>query len=182
MNLKMPIVFDNDCISSFSWIHRIDLINNLFKHQIIIPEPVYGELEKMRTSKFSYVFSDIKKEIDNQNFEYKEIKITDSIFTEYLQLTTSLQNREWIGKGEASAIVIAKDLGGTLASNNLRDVLPHIKNGQPPLICTEEILFYCYKMGFIKSEDGEEIWNEMKSKKRKLPKYDFNEVIRRHEK
>lgn len=178
-NLKIPIVFDNDCISSFSWIHKLDLIKKAFKNPIIIPEPVYSELSMMKRSRFSYVFTDIKKEIENDKFIYKEIKITDIFFKEYLELI-SVEKDDWIGKGEASAIVIARHLNGVLASNNLSDVLPHIKGGQPPLICTENILVYCYEKKLISEDVGESMWQQMKDKKRKLPNCSFHSIIQKY--
>lgn len=176
MHLKMPIVFDNDCIASFSWINRLDIINTLFPGQIIIPEAVYRELSRLRKTKYSYVFYNIEREINAKNFTVKDIGIMDPYLNEYLQLI-AMDNPKRIGRGEAAAMVLAKSLNGTLASNNLSDVLIHIKDDQPPLICTEHILYYYWKAKYITIKEGQAIWQSMKAKKRKLPDYDFNYVI-----
>ena len=88
-----------------------------------------------------------------------------------------MDNPKAIGKGEAAAIVISKSLGGTLASNNLKDILPHVKGGKPPYITTEMILYKYYEKGKINIDEGEQIWKDMKNKRRKLPNYNFQGVI-----
>ena len=62
--------------------------------------------------------------------------------------------------------------------NNLSDVLPYIKDGQPPLLCTENILYMYYDQGYITDQDGQALWTEMKAKRRMLPAYDFFTVIK----
>jgi len=52
--LKLPIVFDTDCISSFLWIKRLDIINNLFPNEIIIPQTVYDELNKIKSPQYIF--------------------------------------------------------------------------------------------------------------------------------
>ncbi len=66
MNLKMPIVFDNDCLCSFSWINRLDIIDKLFAGHIVIPRIVLDkikELQKYRSYRFVFLNIDqrIKK-------------------------------------------------------------------------------------------------------------------------
>ncbi len=41
---KLPLVFDNDCLSSFLWVKRTDIIKQLFPGQIIVPSIVEDEL------------------------------------------------------------------------------------------------------------------------------------------
>jgi len=38
------IFFDTDCISSFLWVDRTDILLNLYGKQIILPEQVLDEL------------------------------------------------------------------------------------------------------------------------------------------
>jgi predicted nucleic acid-binding protein len=182
MILKTPIIFDNDCISSFLWINRTDIINTLFDRQIIIPASVYDEIKKLkRFSNYNYVYYNLETEISNGSFQVEDIGITSPLLNDYMALT-SMTNPKRIGKGEAAAIIIARAFDGTLASNNLKDVLPHIKNGQPPLICTEHILFMYYDKNYISPDDGQKMWQEMKSKRRMLPDYDFYTVINKFSK
>ena len=176
--MKLPIVFDNDCISSFLWIKRLDIVNDLFPNQIIIPQSVYDELDKIKTPQYRFVFNDLKSQIIKGNFELRNITIPSREFNEYYNLI-SMKNPKRIGKGEAAAIVIAGTLDGTVASNNLRDILPYIGKNNLPYICTEHILCFSYEKKYISLKEGFQIWNDMKGKKRILPNYDFKEIVRR---
>ena len=178
--MKLPIVFDNDCISSFLWIKRLDIVNALFPNQIIIPQSVYDEIDKIKSSQYRFVFNDLKSQIIKKNFELRNIIIPSQEFKEYYELI-SMKNPKRIGKGEAAAIVMARALNGTLASNNLRDILPYVGNNKFPYLCTEDILYLSYEKRYISLKEGCQIWNDMKRKKRKLPNYDFKEIIRRCE-
>ena len=177
--MKKPLVFDNDCISSFSWINRLDILEILFPNEILVPEAVNIELSKMiHSKKYSYVYSNIEHLIINGLIIVKDIPVTSKMAQEYLSLI-DMSNPKRIGRGEAASIVLAKNLGGTLASNNLRDILPHIKNGAPPFICTDEILYLYHKKGLMSIDDGKKIWAQMKQCGRKLPSYDFDMVVHR---
>ena len=176
--MKLPIVFDNDCISSFLWIKRLDIINDLFPNQIIIPQSVYDELNKIKSPQYRFVFNDLKSQILKGNFKLRNITIPSREFNEYFNLI-SMKNPKRIGKGEAAAIVMARALNGTLASNNLRDILPYVGNNKLPYVCTKDLLYLSYEKNYISLEEGFQIWNDMKRKKRKLPNYDFKEIVRR---
>nr|WP_237738258.1 MULTISPECIES: hypothetical protein [unclassified Caldicellulosiruptor] len=93
---------------------------------------------------------------------------------------TDQKSTNSIGKGEAAAIVIAKMLNGTLASNNLKDVLLHIQPDQPPLITTETILYLAYQRKLISFQEGQQILDEMKLRKRKLSTYSFFELLEKY--
>lgn len=177
MNYKLPIVFDTDCLSSFLWINRLDIIEDLFtKDKIVIPEIVVDELSKLKSGKYKYVYTNLKEKLDNKEYIQYKIKVSSDEAVEYINLT-KMDNPKAIGKGEAAAIVISKSLGGTLASNNLKDILPHVKGGKPPYITTEMILYKYYEKGKINIDEGEQIWKDMKNKRRKLPNYNFQGVI-----
>lgn len=176
--MKLPIVFDNDCISSFLWIKRLDIINALFPNQIIIPQSVYDEIDKIKSSQYRFVFNDLKSQIIKKNFELRKIIISSQEFKEYYELIF-MKNPKRIGRGEAAAIVMARALNGTLASNNLRDILPYVGKNKLPYLCTEDILYLSFKEHHISLKDGCQIWNDMKRKKRKLPNYDFKEIVKR---
>lgn len=180
MQFKLPVVFDNDCISSFLWIKRLDIIESMFpKSDIIIPDVVLDELKVLESSaRFNYVYNDLKSKIDTGEYVLKSINALSQEAIDYTELTR-MDNPQAIGKGEAAAIVLAKSLNGTLASNNLADILPHVKGGQPPYIMTETILYNYHKAGKISITDGMAIWNDMKRRKRRLPHYNFDEVVRR---
>ena len=176
-SLKLPIVFDTDCISSFLWIKRLDIVNDLFPNQIIIPQTVYDELNKIKDPQYRFLINDLHTQILNNNFELKNIMISDQEFNEYRKLV-SMKTPKRIGRGEAAAIVMARSLNGTLASNNLRDILSYVEKNKLPYICTEHILCFSYEKSYISIEEGNQIWNDIKKYKR-LPNCDFEEIVRR---
>jgi len=175
--LRLPIVFDTDCISSFLWIKRLDIVNALFPNQIIIPQSVYDELNKIKSPQYRFVFNDLYTQILKKNFKLKDIMISDQEFHEYRKLI-SMKNPKRIGKGEAAAIVIARAHKGTLASNNLSDILPYVGTNKLPYIRTDNILYLSYERNYISIEKGNQIWNDMKRYKR-LPNCDFKEIVKR---
>jgi len=176
--LKLPIVFDTDCISSFLWIKKLDIINNLFPNEIIIPQTVYDELNKIKSPQYRFLFNDLYTQILKRNFKLKNIMISDREFSEYCKLI-SMKNPKRIGRGEAAAIVIAGTLDGTVASNNLSDILPYVGKNKLPYICTENILYLSYEKSYISIKEGNQIWDDMKRIGRILPNYDFKEIVRR---
>jgi len=182
MNLKMPIVFDNDCLCSFSWINRLDIIDKLFAGHIVIPRIVMDEIEQLlRHRSYKFVFLNIEQRVEQQQYEVKEIPEFTPFKEEFFSLTDRSRD-DYIGKGEAAAIVIAKMCDGTLASNNLKDVLPHIEPDHPPLITTETILNLAYQKKIISFKEGQQILDEMKIRKRKLSTYSFFELLSKYEK
>jgi predicted nucleic acid-binding protein len=177
--LKLPIVFDTDCISSFLWVKRLDVVKNLFPNQIIIPQTVYDELNKIQNPQYRFLFNDLLAQVLNRSFKLKDIMVSDQAFNEYRKLI-SIKNPKRIGKGEAAAIVIARIQKGTLASNNLSDILPYVGKNKLPYIRTDNILYLSYKKNYISIKDGNQLWNDMKLYKR-LPNCDFKEIVRRFE-
>jgi predicted nucleic acid-binding protein len=177
--LKLPIVFDTDCISSFLWVKRLDVVKNLFPNQIIIPQTVYDELNKIQNPQYRFLFNDLLAQVLNRSFKLKNIMVSDQAFNEYRKLI-SIKNPKRIGKGEAAAIVIARIQKGTLASNNLSDILPYVGKNKLPYIRTDNILYLSYKKNYISIKDGNQLWNDMKLYKR-LPNCDFKEIVRRFE-
>ncbi|SDG72270.1 Predicted nucleic acid-binding protein, contains PIN domain [Thermoanaerobacter thermohydrosulfuricus] len=179
MNLKMPIVFDNDCLCSFSWINRLDILDNLFTTHIVIPDIVMNEISfLLNYTSYCYVFYNIEQRIKAQQYRIEQIPVFTPFEKEYKELTDP-QRKMTIGKGEAAAIIIAKRLNGTLASNNLQDILPHIKPNYPPLITTETILYLAYQQKIITMKEGQQILQQMKQRHRFLSTYNFGELIKK---
>lgn len=156
MEIQTPIIFDTDCLSSFLWIKRFDILTTLFPNQLIIPQVVYDELSKMRNfSRYSFVVDDLDIEIMKNHIQVEDISVPSTAADEYIGLINP-NNIKQIGRGEAAAIVLAKLHNGTLASNNLKDILPHIASGYPPHISTDSIL-YLYFEPLHLIEDGDSL-------------------------
>ena len=178
--MKFPIVFDTDCISSFLWIRRLDILDTMYSHSMIVPAVVEKELSFMKRSKYSFVYQDLICDVQKGNIEIFTIPALSGMTPRY-QAYINGEGVKKIGKGEAAAIVIAEELTGTLASNNLKDVLKPVRTIPLPLLTTDDILYQYYHSGYMSILDGERIRESMRKKKRKLPAYGFDRVVRNHE-
>lgn len=181
MNLKMPVFFDTDCLCSFLWVNRLDILVKLFGNNVCIPSMVFKEIEKLRYTKSIFVYQNIKRKIETGEFKIVKLNPLDALYSEFLELVDPAKEKP-VGNGEAAAIVLAKQYNGTLASNNLKDVLPHIQLNHPLLITTETILHLAYQQKLISFQEGQQILDEMKLRKRKLSTYSFFELLNKYEK
>ena len=97
----------------------------------------------------------------------------------FRELTRSpLNGRTVIGKGEASALVLAKEHGGIVASNNLKDVKLYIDDYGLSLKTTADILVKAFSDQFLNESDANIIWADMIKKRRKMPACSFSEYLR----
>lgn len=174
--LSSSIVFDNDCLSSFLWVQRPDLLIQIFNDQILVPDPVINELLNLKNTKYNWILDILDKYITTGLFKTFQIPVVGDIATEYYKL---INEGKPMGSGEASVLSYVRYNGGTAASNNLNDVQKYCRNFGIELICTDDILCIAKAKGFITISEGDNLWEEMKNRKRKLPPYDFNEALRR---
>lgn len=95
----------------------------------------------------------------------------------YRKLTTVTHDSRFslIGKGEASAIVLAKMNDGIVASNNYTDTAFYVRLFGLTQIATEHILIQSVDRKLIDFSWAETIWIEMIAKKRQLPFATFRE-------
>ena len=173
--LTDTIFFDTDCISAFLWVNNQSIVEQLYESRIVFPREVYEELNNPR-------ISHLKRRIDNMISRgvarIMDMDIASEEYELFRELThPSAKGQKWIGKGEASAISLAKAYGGIVASNNLRDVLEYINEFHLEHITTGDILFDAYNSGIISEEDGNDIWQRMLDKRRMLGYCSFSEFL-----
>ncbi len=82
-----------------------------------------------------------------------------------------------IGKGEAASIALTKVRSGILASNNLKDVMAYVKEYGLNHITTGKIMIEALNQGLITEEKGNNIWQAMIKKRRKLGAPSFSEFL-----
>ena len=83
---------------------------------------------------------------------------------------------------EAAGIAMARQRKGTLASNNLRDILPYVEKYEISHITTGDILIEAMNAEIITEVDGNTIWSDMIRKRRMLPTTTFSEYLINHRK
>lgn len=172
----IPYVFDNDCLASFLWVNRIDLLHNLFPGQIKVPETVFDELSFLKQTRSAWVFNNFLRDVNANVIEKLILPSTGPIAEEYIRLINA---KVKIGRGEAAALSYVRFAGGTVASNNLKDVARYCRDHGLNLISTDDILCYACIRGLISETQGNNLWERMKLKGRTLPKYSFFEALRR---
>lgn len=113
-----PIFFDTDCISSFLWVDRTDILLSLYAKRIILPEQVLDELSN---PSISHLSSKVNQLLSQDQIRKAEILVGTEEFKLYYILTINPQSgQKRIGKGEASAIALAKVRKGVLATTTSR--------------------------------------------------------------
>lgn len=104
--------------------------------------------------------------------------MTKDLYRLYSALIRGKKGKKSIGRGEAGGIALAKTYHRILASNNYKDIAPYIEEYNLKQSDTGKILAEALKKGLIAEEDGNQIWNQMLAKKRKLPAGSFSEYLR----
>lgn len=159
------LFFDTDCLSAFLWINRESLLAKLYPGRIAIPKQVYNELSMPTVPH-------LKKRADRLLNNKTAVLVHIEACTAESELYFSLINPDYrqkvIGKGEAASITLAKYRNGILASNNLKDVAEYVNKFNLRHITTGDILKEALNHGLISEEQGNEIWENMLAKRRKL--------------
>lgn len=165
--------FDTDCISSFLWIKRVDVVFNVIKGRILLPQPVYEELKKV-----SFLLDEFRALLEQGKARIIDIEYGSNEYKDYLRLTRNPDSgMKVIGKGEAAAIALAKNRNGVIASNNLKDILFYVKKYHLQYITTADIMTKALQNNFITEEEGNIMWSKMIKKKRRLPYESFSEYL-----
>ena len=111
------VFYDTDCLSCFLWVEREDIIFKLWD-KVYISNKVYDEL---KSPFVPFLNQKIDKLIKNKKVEIVDIE-TGSKEEQLYRKLTNKNNQKIIGKGEASTISLVVNNGGTMASNNLKDI------------------------------------------------------------
>lgn len=168
------LFFDTDCLSAFLWVNNTNILHELYGGKIVLPEPVYQELANPS-------IPHIKQRADNmirtKDISVKTIELDTEEYKLYMQLVRGEKGQKRIGRGEAGGIALAKTYHGILASNNYKDIAPYIEKYNLRHIDTGQILTEALERGLITEEEGNNIWNKMLAKKRKLPANTFSEYL-----
>jgi predicted nucleic acid-binding protein len=176
--LTDSLYFDTDCISSFLWVKEERLITSLYSGKIKIPQQVYNELSYPGTPQLK---TRVDILISNGDAAIVSILMDTPEFSFYSKLTTSPdEGHIIIGKGEAAAVALASTSGGTVASNNLKDVAAYVSELNLRHITTGDILIKALEASLITEDDGNITWSAMLAKKRKIGAASFSEYLHAH--
>ena len=100
-------------------------------------------------------------------------------YATYYQLTEApAPGHKIIGSGEAASIALAREQGGIVASNNLKDIQTYIAKYRLKHTTTGAILADAYRRSELTLEEGDAIWAAMLAKRRRLGAPSFHEFLR----
>ena len=161
-----PIFFDTDCLSAFLWVNNQSLLAQLYPGRVAIPDAVYSELSNPH---ISHLRERVDAMISAGNARICDIQTGTAEYELYRKLTSNPSiGRMIIGRGEAAGIVLAKSRGGILASNNLRDISSYINEFSLQHVTTGDILKEALEQGLITEDAGNQLWQGMLRKRRRL--------------
>jgi predicted nucleic acid-binding protein len=169
------VFFDTDCLSAFLWVERENLIVLLYRNRIVLPQQVYDEISRI---------SHLKMRVDRliSNSLATKVSITTNSQEErlYRDLISASPNTGLrpIGRGEASALTLAKFNNGILGSNNMRDIVAYVRLYNLKHITTGDILIQALEAGGITEGQGNGIWKDMLSRQRMLPTDTFTNFLK----
>lgn len=127
--------FDTDCLSAFLWVREESILAKLYAGRIILPAQVYNELKKV-----PHLLARADTLKNNGDLLVESMEVGSVEYKDYLQMTTAPEpGMRIIGDGEAAGIAMVKQRGGTLASNNMRDIPPYVKKYSIDHVTTGDI-------------------------------------------
>ncbi len=176
MLLTEALFFDTDCLSAFLWVGNESLLPQLYPGKIVIPKPVYTELDR---PSIPHLKARVDALVAANLVTIQEIAVGAEEYETYYQLTEEpAQGHKIIGLGEAASIALAKQYGGIVASNNFRDISTYIEEFSLKYTTTADILVDAYERGFITESQGNTIWSNMLSKRRRIGGASFSDYLK----
>lgn len=170
--------YDTDCLSSFLWVNRQDILKSLFKNNLHLPKKVYNELMNPSVPKLNKL---TKKIINEKIFILeKDIMVNSKEYSYYYEMTQKPDKGiKVIGGGEAAALSHAIVNKSVIASNNLKDITYYVKKYKVNYITTGDILKKALEQNYITEKEGNNIWKNMIKRKRKLPTKSFTDYLQK---
>ena len=142
-----------------------------------MPAQVYDELKRV-----PHLLAKVDVMKNEGNLIVDSMEVGSAEYHDYLQMITAPDTgMRIIGKGKAAGIAMVKERGGTLASNNLRDISSYVEKYGLKHITTGDILIKAMNSGIISETDCNDIWANMLRKKRMLPTATFTDYIKSKE-
>ena len=169
------LFFDTDCLSAFLWVNDQSLLAQLYPGRIVIPSQVYSELSR---PSIPHLKARIDSMLANNEATVEGFDVGSDMYELYTKMTSDPDSgHRIIDSGEAAGIAMAKEKGGILASNNLRDIKQYTEEFGLKHITTGDILKEAYDKGLISEVQANQIWQDMLSKRRRLGYQSFTEYL-----
>lgn len=172
------LFFDTDCISSFLWVGQENIMLQLYRGRIILPQQVFGELSN---PSIPHIKNRVAALCSSGDISTMQIVAKTEEYGIYHELAVSpVKGEKIIGKGEAAVLALAKVHGGIVASNNLKDIGKYIAQYKLQHVTTGIILASALNGGIIDENQGNQIWSKMLAKRRLLPTTTFSDYLKQY--
>lgn len=179
MSLTEPLFFDTDCLSAFLWVDNESIPAKLYPGRIVIPQQVYMELSHPGLNHIKGLKAQVDTLVALHQAKLASICVNSAEYRLYFKLTHNPDpDHKIIGDGEAAAIATAKEHHGILASNNLKDVSDYVKEFGLAHVTTGVIMQEALANGLIDEAKGNEIWENMLTRKRRLGYKSFSDYLK----
>lgn len=179
MSLTEPLFFDNDCLSAFLWVDNESILAKLYPGRIVIPRQVYSELSHPGLNHIKGMKAQVDTLVTNGQATVESIIIDSTEYCLYYKLTQNPDpGHKIIGDGEAAAISMAKERGGILASNNLKDISDYVRAYGLIHVTTGAIMKEAMTAGLINEVQGNTIWRNMLNRRRRLGYKSFSDYLK----
>jgi len=153
------VICDTDFLSAFLKVSELNIVYAVVDGRMIIPQTVIDELKNDKGGRFS---NDIISLMNNEKVEIQEIEYGTKEFELYIKFTDNPDSEFTnVDKGEAAALAIAIIQGGTIASNNLRDIMQYVKGYKLNLMTTGMAIHEAVENGIIGKDDASRIWDDI---------------------
>jgi hypothetical protein len=162
-----PLLLDTDLVSAFAWVKRMDILESLYSGNMKIPQEVLTELARV---------PHLKAAVDSRTANHIEVISLNPIGQDGLEFAKLYSTGKY-GLGESAVMAYVRYNGGTVSSNNIKDVLEYCRDNSLSLLSTRAIIFDAVTSGVITEPEAEGVWAGMIRKGRKLPCRTVAEVM-----
>lgn len=179
MSMTEPLFFDNDCLSAFLWVDFESILIQLYPGRILIPYQVYKELSDPGLNLVKRFKAQVNTLVRSNQATIVSIIVGSPVYDLYFKLTQNPDpGHNRIGDGEAAAIALAKEQGGILASNNLRDISNYVREFGLKHVTTGAIMKEAMVAGLMTEGQGNANWKIMLARRRKLGYQSFSDYLK----
>lgn len=181
ISLTEPLFFDTDCLSAFLWVDQESILTTLYSGRIVIPNHVYNELSNPGLNYVKGLKAQIDTLVQIGQVSVQPIIVGSETYSLFQKLTRNPDpGHKIIGNGEAAAISMAKECSGILASNNLRDISDYVREYAIRHVTTGDIMKEALDASLFNEAQGNAIWQNMLSRRRKIGYQSFSDFLRAH--
>ncbi len=164
LSIDPPLVLDADLLSCFLHTNRLALLATLYPQAIIL-DVVRSEINKVPSLR-----SALAQVTQSGWFSLISLDVPSDEATEYASLTRKRRLPSPLGHGEAAVMAWVRYNGGTVGSNNLRDVRAYCQDNTLRFMTIRAIVADAViNRELLSMADAESFWAAMLTKKRRLP-------------